>query len=194
MGGKRHFVLPQEEERRGVLTAYQEVVWWSEQRTASKKLPIANSPNTPAIVFRHLTGNKITFAGADMWDPRGTLLWQMPREEQTRFYYCAHRKRQASTASTAQRTTEGGNVEGENEQTQWIRRMAAPPAAAPLAPAPSAPAPPAAAPTAEEQRRHRTVDWPQWYEEEDSGEREEDEEKEANSCYTNEEVNAFQCR
>ena len=93
----------QEEEKRGVPMTYQEGVWWSEQRKAREKLPITNLPNIPAIVFRHLTGNEMTFAGADMWAPRGILLWQMPKEGQTQFYYCAHIKRQAVTASTAQR-------------------------------------------------------------------------------------------
>ena len=84
-GGKRYFMALQEEEKRGVLPAYQEEVWWSEQRTAREKLPMRNSPNIPAIVSRHLTGNEITFDGADMWAPWGTSLWQMPREEQTQF-------------------------------------------------------------------------------------------------------------
>ena len=80
MGGKQHFTAPQEEERRGVLSTYQEIVWWSEQRKTREKLPMINPPHTLVIVFRYWTGNEITFAGVDMWAPRGKILSQMPRE------------------------------------------------------------------------------------------------------------------
>ena len=74
-GGRRHFTAPKEEEGREVLSMYQEALWWSDQQKTREKLPMINAPHTLAITFRQWTGNEITFAGADMWAPPGTILW-----------------------------------------------------------------------------------------------------------------------